>query len=82
MNEQANGLVKRFNKTLVTLTDATSTKIGARCTDFLRIYRDTVHAATGVSPSQLFHGRMMCSAFSAVLTELHVPLLTDESKLK
>ncbi|KAM7284664.1 uncharacterized protein ISCGN_001758 [Ixodes scapularis] len=55
---QANGLVKRFNRSLknfiqVSVLEGRPLKEAA--VDYLGVYRSTPHSTTGVSPAQLLH---------------------------
>lgn len=57
---QANGLVKRFNcvlKSYIQLAMLGKRPIRQAITEYLGIYRCTVHATTGISPAELLHGR-------------------------
>ena len=59
---QTNGEVERFNGTLknaIQLAIIEGRDISESITRFLHVYRSTPHAATGVSPAELLHGRKM-----------------------
>ena len=82
---QTNGEVERFNRTLknaIQLAIIQSANIPQAITQFLHVYRSTPHAVTGVSPSELLHGRKMRTKLNIDAGQKEKPTPCVDVKIK
>jgi hypothetical protein len=70
-NPRSNGLVERFNQTLISVFQQHDYKSALRA--HLRAYRITPHTTTGVSPCKLAMGRTIRTPLTAVYGQLPSP---------
>ena len=79
---QSNGEVERFNRTLKHVVERVITEkfgdVAQEVSQFLRIYRSTIHATTGKSPSELLHGRCMKTKLNIGLSKVLGEILTKQ----
>lgn len=64
---EGNGAVEKFNRVLkesILTAQREKAQWKAHVTEFLQVYRATLHATTGTSPFQLMYGRKMRTKLS------------------